>query len=480
MATDERSGLRTTPAPGAPDPHCTDADLGTDAVALTAELVRIDSVNPGLVPGAAGETAIVGHLRERLQHNGFETHVVTQPGNDDRPSLVAIGPETPPARTPPDPPSCSPGTSTPSASRAWTHPSPPDVDGDRLTGRGASDMKAGVAAMVVAAEELVRRGSPARVVLALVADEEDASLGTEAVLDALPELGVLPDVAVVGEPTWLALAETLRGYALVDVTLTGRPAHSSQPELGVNAVTHLGRLLVAVEERGAAPRRQRWIADGHGRQRGSVAVRPGPHCPGARRAAHGAGGEGRRRPRRGGGAARRPPGGGPHRRRRCPARHRPRGRGGWTTPGPRPPWPASSRPPSPKTLSPRTPSPRTPRSRGSTPPTGWRRRCGRRPASRPSCAVPRAVGCTPPTSGSTFDRSGGMPSPSPPRSRPGRPTMPTDPRRLRGDAPAARRLAALPRGGARRRSRSPGTSSGATSSATSSRATCRSTPDSTR
>jgi len=131
------------------------------------------------------------------------------------------------------------------------HPFTPAVEGDRLTGRGSSDMKGGVAAMVVAAEELVRRAVPGRVVLALVADEEDASLGAEAVLAALPGLGVHPDVAVVGEPTWLALTTSLRGYALVEVTLAGRAAHSSQPELGVNAVAHLGRLLVAVERRDA-------------------------------------------------------------------------------------------------------------------------------------------------------------------------------------------------------------------------------------
>ena len=265
MATDERSGLRTTPAPGASGPHLTDADLGTDAVALTAELVRIDSVNPGLVPGAAGEATIVTRLRERLQHSGFETHVITQPGKSDRPSLVAIGPGDPTGTNAARPTIVLTGHLDTVGVEGMDAPFAASVDGDRLTGRGASDMKAGVAAMVVAAEELVRRGSPARVVLALVADEEDASLGTEAVLDALPELGILPDAAVVGEPTWLALAETLRGYALVEVTLTGRPAHSSQPELGVNAVTHLGRLLVAVEERG------RLLADSGGSLMATVA-----------------------------------------------------------------------------------------------------------------------------------------------------------------------------------------------------------------
>ena len=91
-----------------------------------------------------------------------------------------------------------------------------------------------------------RRDPP---VLALVADEEDASLGSEAVIAALPDLGIRPDLCVIGEPTDLALARSLRGFAVVRVRFAGRAAHSSQAELGVNAVTHLGQFLHAVDER---------------------------------------------------------------------------------------------------------------------------------------------------------------------------------------------------------------------------------------
>ncbi len=240
MATDDPADVLVDAASDA----SRDLAPGAAAAALTAELVAIDSVNPGLVPGASGEAAMAEHLRTRLQRNGFETHVVTPAGNDHRPSLVAIGPVGPPGPT-----VVLTGHLDTVGVDGMPHPFTPTVEEDRLTGRGASDMKGGVAAMVVAAEELVRLGMPGRVVLALVADEEDASLGAEAVLAALPGLGIHPDVAVVGEPTWLALTESLRGYALVEVTLSGRAAHSSQPELGVNAVAHLGRLLAAVERR---------------------------------------------------------------------------------------------------------------------------------------------------------------------------------------------------------------------------------------
>jgi acetylornithine deacetylase len=74
------------------------------------------------------------------------------------------------------------------------------VKGDKLYGRGAADMKGGVAAIIAAAEHLVANDAPVRPVLALVADEEDASLGSEAVIAALPRLGIRPDVCLIAEP----------------------------------------------------------------------------------------------------------------------------------------------------------------------------------------------------------------------------------------------------------------------------------------
>ena len=225
-------------------------DPVTEAVALLSELVGIDSVNPGLVAGAAGEVRIVEHLRTRLARSGFATTVVPARGRADRPSLVAVPPG------PPDLPTVVlNGHLDTVGVTGMPDPFRPRVEDDRLHGRGAADMKGGVAAVVAAAEQLVAAGAPVRPVLALVADEEDASLGSEAVIAALPHLGVRPDACLIAEPTELALTRSLRGFAVVRVTFTGRAAHSSQAELGVNAVTHLGRLLHAVDERAPAVRR---------------------------------------------------------------------------------------------------------------------------------------------------------------------------------------------------------------------------------
>jgi acetylornithine deacetylase len=222
----------------------THTEIGDRAVDLLRELVSIDSVNPALVDGAAGESAIVAILQHRLGRAGFTTHVVCPPDRPDRPSLVAIAPGPLNAPT-----VIFNGHLDTVGVKGMDAPFTPRIDGDKLFARGAADMKGGVAALVAAAEELVHAGAPVRPVLALVADEEDSSLGSEAVIAALPELGIQPDVCLIGEPTDNALARSLRGFAVVKVTFAGRASHSSQPENGINAVTHLGEFMARVAAR---------------------------------------------------------------------------------------------------------------------------------------------------------------------------------------------------------------------------------------
>jgi acetylornithine deacetylase len=235
--------------------------------ALLADLIRIDSVNPGLVPGAAGERAIVDLLRRRLDGAGWRTVVVEARGAANRPSLLAW-----PVQLPGDRPAIVlTGHLDTVGVEGMPHPFDPVVDGTRMTGRGACDMLGGVAAIVVAAQRAAAAGAPA--VLALVADEEDRSLGCEAVLDALERpaaggdaaglgaggtdeggLGIRPQLCLVAEPTWLRRCTSLRGYAVADVAFSGRASHTSLPHEGVNAVTHLARFVMAVEERAHAVR----------------------------------------------------------------------------------------------------------------------------------------------------------------------------------------------------------------------------------
>lgn len=216
----------------------------TQAVQLLTELIGIDSVNPGLVPGAAGETEIVAYLRDRLDAQGFETHLIPSAGFDNRPSLLAIGPGNTNQEC-----IIFNGHLDTVGVKGMDHPFTARVEGDKLFGRGAADMKGGVAAIVIAAEKMAASGSALRPVLALVADEEDASMGTEAVIAALPEFGLKPQVCLITEPTGLDLAISLRGFAVVRVRFSGHASHSSQPELGINAVRQMGQLMAAVEHK---------------------------------------------------------------------------------------------------------------------------------------------------------------------------------------------------------------------------------------
>lgn len=218
------------------------ADPADAVVDLTRQLVAFDSVNPGLVPGAVGEEPIAQFAANRLSDSGFEVQLVPAPSDPRRMSVIAVRDGARPGRT-----VVLNGHLDTVGVDGMAEPFTARIDGDRMSGRGASDMKGGVAGLVIAAEQLAAAGARGRLVLALVADEEDASLGAAAVLEALS--GVRADVCLIAEPTWLDLAVAHRGYAVVKVGLRGRAAHSSQPEHGVDVLAPLGGLLVAVAER---------------------------------------------------------------------------------------------------------------------------------------------------------------------------------------------------------------------------------------
>jgi acetylornithine deacetylase len=219
-------------------------------VDLTRQLVAFDSVNPGLVPGAMGEGPIAQFVADRLSGSGFEVRLVPALSDPRRMSVIAVRDGGRPGRT-----VVLNGHLDTVGVDGMAEPFTARIDGDRMFGRGTSDMKGGVAGLVIAAEQLVAARAPGRLVLTLVADEEDASLGATTVLETLGGIsGVQADVCLIAEPTWLDLAVAHRGYAVVRVGLQGRAAHSSLPEQGVDVLAPLGGLLVAVAEQNRALR----------------------------------------------------------------------------------------------------------------------------------------------------------------------------------------------------------------------------------
>ena len=224
-------------------------DLASAVVDLTVALVGIDSVSPSLVPGSAGEHELASYLAERLSSAGFAVRLVEAAADPRRVSLIATRTGSRPGRT-----VVLNGHLDTVGVEGMPQPFTARIESGRLYGRGATDMKGGVAGLVVAAERLAAADAPGTVIVALVADEEDASVGAEAVLDDLRARGVSMDLCLIAEPTWLDLAVAHRGYAVIDVRFSGKAAHSSQPGEGVDAIRALGKLLSAVEDSDASLR----------------------------------------------------------------------------------------------------------------------------------------------------------------------------------------------------------------------------------
>jgi len=203
-----------------------------------ADLVRIDSRNPTLVPGAPGEGPIAARVARTMESLGLEVEVVeSEPG---RPSVVGRRRGTGGGRS-----LMLNGHLDTVGVEEMERPFEPRVEGGRLHGRGAYDMKGSIAACLAAVKALDDAGIAlgGDLVVAAVADEEVASLGTSAVLDR-----VRTDGAIVTEPTELAVCLAHKGFAWIEIEIEGRAAHGSRPDLGVDANLAMGRVLAAVAE----------------------------------------------------------------------------------------------------------------------------------------------------------------------------------------------------------------------------------------
>lgn len=210
-----------------------------DPMELLKALVSIDSVNPDLVPGGAGEGRIAAFCAGWLKERGFEAHVLEDvPG---RPSVVGIARGSGGGRSL----MFNGHIDTVSTASYDGDALAPVVRDGRLYGRGAFDMKSGVAAMMVAAARAKEKGVRGDILVACVADEEHASFGTEQVARRFRA-----DAAIVTEPSHLELTLAHKGFVWFEVTVHGRAAHGSRPELGVDAIAKAGRFLTALEEYG--------------------------------------------------------------------------------------------------------------------------------------------------------------------------------------------------------------------------------------
>ena len=206
----------------------------SDLEDLVCRLVEIESVNPDLVPSGSGEVAIAAYVATWLREIGLEVSVVdARPG---RPSVVGVLRGSGGGRSL----MLNAHMDTVGAGGMAT-PFVPVVRDGRVYGRGAYDMKASLAAIMLVARrarDLKLRGD---LIICAVADEEVASIGTSAVLEQYSA-----DFGIVTEPTELRLCIAHKGFVWLEVETAGVAAHGSRADLGVDAIAAMGPVLVGV------------------------------------------------------------------------------------------------------------------------------------------------------------------------------------------------------------------------------------------
>ena len=201
---------------------------------LTASLVAIDSVNPDLVAGGAGEAEIARFVADWLQDAGLEAEIMEL--GPARANVVAV------VR----------GTGGGRALMLNAHmdtvgvggmndPFTPHVEGDRLHGRGAFDMKASLATIMLVAREAQSWHARGDLIVTAVADEEFASIGVQDIVQRMTA-----DAAIVTEPFGLDLCVAHKGFVWLEVETFGVASHGSLPEAGIDAIASMGPVLTGI------------------------------------------------------------------------------------------------------------------------------------------------------------------------------------------------------------------------------------------
>lgn len=202
-----------------------------------SDLVRINSVNSSY-EGGPGEGEIAAYVRRFFEQRGIE--VCEQEVFPGRPNVLARLPGRDSSRRI----VLEAHTDTVSVKGMTIPPFEPVIRDGKMYGRGSCDTKAGLATMMHALAWLKEEGitPPCEVLLAAAVDEEYSYRGVVRLCE-----GLKADAAIVAEPTELRAVIATKGVLRCRLVVHGKSAHSSKPHLGVNAITHMARVIAAIE-----------------------------------------------------------------------------------------------------------------------------------------------------------------------------------------------------------------------------------------
>ena len=213
----------------------------SDTIALLEGLVKIDSVNPSLVPGAAGEAEIADYVADFLRSAGLDFRLdEVKPGRVNAVGVLRGGGGGPTLML-------NGHTDTVGIDYMEIDPLDPVVKEGRMYGRGTFDMKGGLAAILSATKAVADSGVELKgdLVVAAVCDEEYASIGTERLMKE-----TAADAAIVGEFTAGNIQVAHKGFAWINVETHGVAAHGSLHRVGVDAIAKMGHVLIGLEALG--------------------------------------------------------------------------------------------------------------------------------------------------------------------------------------------------------------------------------------
>jgi succinyl-diaminopimelate desuccinylase len=220
--------------------------LPANVVELTQALVRIPSVNPDGDPGTEGigEERCARFVAEFLTASGAEAVLdEVEPG---RPNVIGRFPTNPSANGKPKPRILfGPHTDTVSVGGMTIDPFGGELRDGKVWGRGASDTKGPMASFLWALHEMRDEipDLPVEVHFAGFMSEESAQLGSQHFAKHHGRY----DLAIIGEPTSLKTVFRHKGCLWADVHTTGVAVHGATPELGVNAIVKMSRIIDALD-----------------------------------------------------------------------------------------------------------------------------------------------------------------------------------------------------------------------------------------
>ena len=204
---------------------------------IACDLIRINSVNPGLQKGAAGEKDIAEFIFHFLRKEGINADL--QKVAPERFNVIATV-----KGLKPGPRVLLNGHLDTVNVSGMQDPFTPNLYKGKLFGRGSQDMKGGIAIAIstLLALQNQRKNLAGEIILAAVADEEEMSLGTSYFIKHWPKNKPF-DFAIVLEPTDLQVSTAHKGFAWLEIKTFGKAAHGSRPKDGIDAIRMMAEIL---------------------------------------------------------------------------------------------------------------------------------------------------------------------------------------------------------------------------------------------